>query len=350
MGEDLNIKRDVVMVGLGTTAPCYYRVMLPAMQLGCDWVGVVGAPPKLRWVTGGVRGESKMPDFVDDYSIVVLQQPAGKLWMDFVETMQGLGKKVVVEVDDYLHGIKGREDHQFQHAFDDKMILGWEEILRKADGVICSTEYILKKYRKFNENIYLCPNGIDLRRYALTRRENDTVNIGWAGATGHTNTIMPWINQLLGVMQVKPETTFISIGQPFADAIRPHVGDQRAISVPWAAIEQYPSAMSMMDIALAPAGGGGWYLGKSDLRWLEAGALGIPIIARSRIYREIEEGVTGFLAESPQVMVEKLMALIGDKNLRTTVGRQAQEHIRKHRSIEKMSENWEDALRKIDRQ
>lgn len=335
------------MVGIGTTAPCYYRIMLPAMQLGCDWAGVNGIPPKLHWVTGSVKGDSKMPDLIDDYKVVILQQPSGGSWVATIAAMQERGKKVVFEVDDYLHGVGKREDHAYAQFFDQRALLLFEDSMRASDALIVSTDYIAAKYKKFNPNIYVCRNGIDLKRYDLTRPKRETVNIGWAGATGHVKSMMPWLNHVNAVMQQKPETTFISIGMPFADALKPFVGDDRAITIPWAAIEQYPSAMSMMDIALAPAGSGGWYKGKSDLRWLEASALGIPIIARPTVYPEIEHEVTGFHATSPLEMVEYLMALIGDAGLRDRIGAAAKEYVTEHRRIEVMAESWRDAVRAI---
>lgn len=341
----IDIQKDVCMVGIGTSAPCYYRVMLPAMRMKCDWTGITGFPPSLHWVTGSVRGESKLPDLLDDYKVVVLQQPHGESWEKTIEAMQERGVKVIFEVDDYLHGIQKLEDHDFAAAYDDRALMLYEVCMRKCDAVICSTEYIAKRYKKFNPNIYVCPNGIDLRRYALTRPKRETVNIGWAGATGHVKAMVPWLNGVAGVMEAKPETTFISIGLRFADALS-HFGD-RALAIPWAAIEQYPAAMTMFDIALAPAGGGAWYKGKSDLRWLEAGALGIPIIARPSVYPEIEHGVTGFHATDPQTMVEHLMGLIGDAGLRERVGIAAKEYIEEHRSIEVMVGYWEDAIRAV---
>lgn len=335
------------MIGIGTTAPCYYRVMLPAMQLGCDWAGVNGIPPKLHWVTGAVEGDSKMPDLIDKYKVVVLQQPAGGSWVKTIEAMQERGKKVVFEVDDYLHGINKREDHEFAHAFDQRALLLFEDSMRACDALIVSTDYIGRKYKKYNPNVYVCRNGIDLNRYDLTKPKRKTVNIGWAGATGHAKSMMPWLNNINAIMQQKPETTFVSIGMPFANSLRPFVGAERAITIPWCAIEQYPSAMTMFDIALAPGGGGGWYRGKSDLRWLEASALGIPIIARPTVYPEIENEVTGFHATSPQEMVQYLMALIGDRTLRETVGAAAKEYVVANRRIEVMADQWRDALRAI---
>ena len=41
--------------------------------------------------------------------------------------------------------------------------------MRIVDGVICSTEFLARRYRKFNERQWVCPNGIDLKRYAYAR-------------------------------------------------------------------------------------------------------------------------------------------------------------------------------------
>lgn len=345
--SELNPKEDVCFLGLGTSAPCYYRVMLPAMALKADWSGVSGYPPKLWYETGSVKGESKLPDLIDDYKVIVIQQPKGESWEKMIGALQEHGKKVVFEVDDYLHGVNERKDHGFKDSFDNRALVLYERCMRMCDAMIVSTEYIARKYKKFNPNIYVCQNGIDLKRYALTRPKRDTVNIGWAGATGHLDAIRPWITQVYHLMMQREEVCFISIGQNFADGLKPHVGEERAISIPFCAIEQYPSAMSMIDIALAPGGGGGWYKGKSDLRWLEASALGIPIIAREMIYPEIEHGVTGFHATAPHEIVPILMDLLNDPALRQRIGDQAKEYVTEHRSHTTMSEVWADALQAI---
>jgi glycosyltransferase involved in cell wall biosynthesis len=92
--------------------------------------------------------------------------------------------------------------------------------------------------------------------------------------------------------------------------------------------------MADFDVALAPAGRGGFFRGKSDLRWLEAGALGIPVIADPAVYPEIEHGVTGFHAETPAEMRSILLELIADAALRAGVGRAARDHVAAHRRIE----------------
>lgn len=317
------------------------------MALGCDWVGVSGSPQKLHYITGLVGKESKMPDMLNDYKVVVLQQVVGEGWLTAIKAMQENGVRVLYEIDDYIHGIKHLDDHDFAKHFDNAHLWEAEQAMKRCDGVICSTDYIAKQYRHFNKRAVVCQNGIDLRRYELTKPDRSTVNIGWAGATGHQKALTPWLQQVAAIMRIKPQTMFVSIGQPFAVAFQEHFGPERAMAVPFAAIEQYPAAMTMLDIALAPMGSGGWWRGKSDLRWLEAGALGIPIIASRALYPEITDGVDGYAVSNPMEAAEKLMRLVNDAELRTEIGQQAKKTIAETRSIQAVAPQWERVFREV---
>lgn len=351
MSEKLDIAHDVVFIGLGASPVCYYRVMLPAMALGADWIGLAGEPPNVSWQTGLAKDDndvpqSGMPDLTR-YKIVVIQQPMGPGWVKLIKALQENGAKVIFEVDDYLHGIKHLDDHDWQKSFDNQALNHFEAAMKTCDALIASTEWIRGNYSHFNKKAYLCRNGIDLGRYDLTRPKRDTVNVGWAGGTGHMKAIIPWLQQVAEAMRMNPAINFVSIGQQFADGFKKHFGEERAISVPWAAIEQYPSAMAMFDIALAPGGSGGWWRGKSDLRWLEAGALGIPTIANPAIYPEIKDGETGLFARNPNEVQEKLYALVNDAGLRETIGTQARAYIRENRSMKTMREQWAGVFAEI---
>lgn len=336
-------KNDVLFCGMGQTPICYYRVLLPAMALGADWVGVGGDPPDLVRATGLVKKKSIMPDF-SSYKVVVLQQPASKAWREFIKKLRDVGVVVIFEVDDYVHGIAHLDQHDYKAAFDKKHLWEMEQTMKVCDALIASTEWIKGNYSHFNRRTYLCRNGIDLRRYELTKPRRESVNIGWAGATGHLKAVVPWFQQVAAIMRMRENVNFISIGQNFAAAFQQYFPDERAIAIPWSQVEQYPAAMTMFDIALAPAAGGGWWRGKSDLRWLEAGALGIPIVADPRVYPEVEDGVTGFTAVNPMEAAEKILALADGEKLRTSIGQNARRHVREKRSIDVMAKQWLDVF------
>lgn len=338
---------DVCFVGLGNSAQAYYRCMLPAMELGCDWCGVFGEPPKLRWATGMAKGQSRMP-VLGEYKIVVLQQVAGKEWVNVIKLLQDRGVIVVYETDDYVHGIKNMKgEHDYADVFDNTVISEMEACMKACDALIASTEWIAGNYSHFNKNAYICMNGIDPARYDLTIPERATVNIGWAGGTGHNKVVIPWFQEAAKVMRERPFTCFISIGQNFGLAFEKWFGKERALAVPWAAVEQYPGAMTMFDVALAPGGSNGFFRGKSDLRWLEAGVLGIPTIANPMIYPEIEDAVTGYHAKSPAGVTGVLRALVDDPALRAKVGGAAKEFILGSRTVEHMAPQWEAVFEEL---
>ena len=68
---------------------------------------------------------------------------------------------------------------------------------------------------------------------------------------------------------------------------------------------------------------------KSEIKFMEAGALGIPTVAaKNRTYSEtIEDGIDGFLAATPEEWQEKLERLIRDNNLRLTMGEKARRKV-----------------------
>lgn len=331
-----------LFIGLGATPLAWYRAFLPALYLGQDWIGVGDKPPKLRFMTGLVGGKTAVPNYLD-YEVIVVQQPRGRGWLKLIRGLQERGVKVVVEIDDYVQAIRRMEDHDFRQNFSKDDLADLELNMRAADGLIVSTEFLARRYRKFNTNVWLCENGLDTARYRLTRPPRDTVNVGWAGGTGHINAAIPWLRVLPTLMAKHDHTTFVSIGQNFADALKER-WPTRAISIPWTMIETYPGAMTMFDIALAPAGRSNFFRGKSDLRWIEAGALGIPVIADPTVYPKIENGVTGFHASSPAEVYELLNVLVTDEDLRRRVGDAARQYVLDERDMTVASGQWATAL------
>jgi glycosyltransferase involved in cell wall biosynthesis len=331
---------DILFVGVGKSSVLWYRCALPAMALGADWIGVRGRPPGPQVVTGEVRGPSMIPRF-ENYRVVIFQQVYGREWLAQINSLRERKIKVLYEIDDYLHGVSGQTHHGYAKHFTKQRLQGHELCMRACDGIICSTDYIARRYAKFNRSVYVCAVGLDVARYALTRPERPTVNVLWAGATGHLAILLPWLNAMLPVFKEHANTCFVSVGNPqLATAVGQLIGSERAIGIPFCPIECYPAAMMMGDIALAPAGKTAWYRGKSDLRWLEASALGIPVIADPVIYPEIEHGVTGFHAATPPQMADILRTLIVDGELRERVGEAAREHVLARRTSEIAATQW----------
>jgi hypothetical protein len=331
-----------LFIGISNGAVAWYRCALPATVLGCHWVGVRGEPtaPEIR--SGDVPSDFTWAD-VPSYEVIVVQQVRGRGWLKAIREWQAAGVTVLYEVDDWLHGVR-RLEHAHADKLDRATVATYELCMRAADGIICSTDWLARRYRPLNRRTWTCRNGIDLVRYQFTRPVRDHVGIGWSGGTGHKAAVRPWLEQVGHVMRQRADTRFISVGQPFAHWLEPEFGD-RTLAIPFTAMEVYPAAMTHYDIALAPAGKSDYFKGKSDLRWLEAAALSLPCIADPDVYPEIEHGVTGFHASTPAEAGEILRELVDDAALRERVGAAAHEYVVEHRTAQVAAQSWAEVLR-----
>jgi glycosyltransferase involved in cell wall biosynthesis len=331
---------DVLFVGRGPSVVSWYRTGMPAFNLGCDWMALEGKPPNLRMVASLKRG-GHVPSKLDRYKIVILQQVAGSEWLREIRRLQNKGVKVVYEVDDYLHGVRKVKSHRAREAFSKKRLAEFELCMRVCDAIIVSTQRLKRLYGKFNPHVYVCRNFIEERRYRFELPERKMINIGWAGGEGHLEAVQAWLPAIGAILEEYPETRFVSMGLPVADLLDRH---EQAISLPFISIENFPAALTNFDLAIAPAGRGAFYAAKSDLRWLETGALGIPLVADPFVYGDLEHDVTGIVAETAGDVVEGLKLLIEDADKRKKISENVRKHVLEERSIEPGVSQWENVF------
>lgn len=346
MSEHKTIR--TLFVGLGNSRVCYYRVVLPAMYIGSDWMGLVGKPPRTAVATSYVQGQTKLARF-EDYDVCVLQQARGSGWFKIINNLREQGKVVLYECDDYVHGIRKSNDHDFKQYFDKDSLKEMELCMRAADGMICSTEYIARRYRGLAGRTWVCENGLDMGRYRLTRPPRGdlagkpSVTLMWSGATGHARGTEQWMAMVGRVMDDYPHVCFASIGQGFGEYFREKFA-ARSISIPFAALETYPAAMMLGDIALAPAGQSSWYRAKSGLRAMEAAALGIPVVADLHYDGEVEHAQTGFVATDVRDAEEHVRWLVENDDQRELMGARARQHAEENFDMRHRREAWKETI------
>jgi len=335
---------DVLFLGKGSQAVSWYRTAMPSMYLGTDWMGILGEPPDLK----SQATLKRRPDVwsnPEDYKVVVIQQVKGEAWTKKILELRARGIKVIYENDDYLRGLAEIESHQNREWFQ-KYAKDYEMCMAACDAMIVSTDWLAERYGEFNKNVYVCRNGIESKRYAQFKLpERTSYNVGWAGGMGHKETASTWIPAIVNLLDEYEDMRFISLGLPLADLIpdRP----SQSVSLPWASIENFPAALTNFDVALAPAGKTDFFAAKSDLRWLETGALGIPLIADPFVYKDIEHGKTGMLASTPAEAEDCIRQIVEDPGLYQKISRNVQKKIQDERTIEVMIQQWENVFRAV---
>ncbi|MEA2154213.1 MAG: hypothetical protein QOE11_353 [Solirubrobacteraceae bacterium] len=337
---------DTLFVGKAGSGICWYRCTLPAMALGLDWVSVAGDPPQAAVRTGLTREPVGLAD-LSRYEVVVLQQPFATGWKQVIRDLKAAGTTVLFEIDDYVHAVRKMHSHELQKYFTKELLASAECNMRLADGVICSTPYLARRYTSLHRRIWVCTNGLDLARYDLEPPPRDGVTIGWAGGIGHDEAVRAWLPAVAEVLRARPQARFVTVGAPFAQLLEREFGAERCQSVPGAPLEMYPAAMTRFDISIAPAAHNKLYRGKSDLRWLESSALGTPVVCDPFTYAGVEDGVTGFHARTGAEVRDALIALVDDPALRSRVGEAARAHVREHRSATVAAQQWARVLREV---
>jgi glycosyltransferase involved in cell wall biosynthesis len=156
-----------------------------------------------------------------------------------------------------------------------------------------------------------------------------------------------WLPAVAAVLRARSDVRFSTVGSAFADELVDEFGPERCRSLPFAPLEMYPASMSTFDVALAPSGNNNLFRGKSDLRWLEASALGIPVVGDPAVYGELEDGVTGLAASTPEEAEQAILALVDDADRRRALGAAARAYVAEHRRIEVVAERWAEVLREV---
>jgi glycosyltransferase involved in cell wall biosynthesis len=337
-----------VFLGLGASVVSYYRCFLPALTLGAEYATWGALPDNTVVLTGGLGNPPPSMEELPSYEVVIVQYASGKTWLQTMRKLQAQGVTVLYEIDDYFQSARKSKTHEMAHRFGAERIRDLEMAMRASDGIICSTDYIARRYRSFNARTWTCQNGIDLNRYEGPKPERGgMVTIGWAGGVGHKASLARWEPAIRNVMRARENVRFVSIGHAAAAAFMEEFGRERAIAYPTAAIEVYPAGMKLFDVSIAPSAENNQFRGKSDLRWLETAALGIPLVAHPEVYPEIEDGVTGVHARSIDEVEAALLRLVDDAEERDRIGRAAHQDVTENRRIQVAAQSWADVLREV---
>ncbi|HEX5353521.1 MAG TPA: glycosyltransferase [Rhodanobacteraceae bacterium] len=179
----------------------------------------------------------------------------------------------VYELDDYLPNLPLKSVHRDQMPRD---IL---RTLRKAvaltDRFVVSTEPLAEQFAGFHGDIRVVLNRLPVDWWgslSSERRQSPKPRVGWAGGSGHRGDLELIVDV---VRDLADEVEWIFFGL-CPDKLRPYVHEVHD-GVP---IGEYPAALAALnlDLALAPLEDNTFNACKSNLRLLEYGACGFPVV------------------------------------------------------------------------
>lgn len=225
------------------------------------------------------------------------------------------------------------------------------EQFSNADAMIVSTPYLLGVYRDFCENIYTVENSLDFRVWdCLKRRPRSGITIGWAGGASHAEDLRLVEGTVKRILSEHRNVRFDFIhGAPEFLKNIPGVECVKKFS----RIDKYPGflASRSFDIGIAPLVDNAFNRGKSNLRWLEYSGLGIPCVASNvgHFKETLQHGEDALLVDNsnPDGFYAALKMLIENRDMRTAIGRRANDRARRDFNVDKNVFAYERILREI---
>lgn len=179
----------------------------------------------------------------------------------------------VFELDDLLTNLPLKSIHRPNIPRDVGQRL--RRALASCERLVVSTEPLAKAYGSMCDQVVVLPNRLERGRWQGLReqpRNEGRTRVGWAGALGHLGDLEMMASV---VEETAKDVDWIFFGM-CPDALRPFVKEFHD----WVPISEYPAKLASLgiDLGVAPLELNPFNEAKSNLRLLEYGALGIPVI------------------------------------------------------------------------
>lgn len=229
--------------------------------------------------------------------------------------------RLVIDMDDRLDAITRHNDwHRVNAAWRHNLYA-----LEVADAITVTTEDLAWWVRSdlgMRCEVHVVPNRVPPNFYRPMMHERLTV--GLIGAPQHQQDWNAIARPVQRIVDLFPNIRLLVVGgQPPAGV---HGANVEARG--WQEWELYRSSVGEVDIALCPLQDTRFNWGRSPLKWVEFGSIGVPCIVSPTVFgRVVRDGDDAFVARAEADWFGLVAALIEDEDLRRRIGQAAKRRI-----------------------
>lgn len=268
--------------------------------------------------------------------------------LDLLERMKAQGVKIVVDWDDFF---ELDPSHYLYSAFSATDFVGQAiAYLKLADVVTVTTELLAAKLRPYHKNIVVIRNSLpfDKSQFTLSPNKTSSTPVVWAGGASHAG-------DLQAVAWALEDNSLLTLAG-YEDINKVAVGSHKETSAKeWlkikasfegvnlvnavADIKNYMQVYDGHRFAIAPLMDNKFNSCKSNLKILEAGAKGLPIIC-SRVlpyYNPIDEPFVDYASKTWE-WEQELNRYLNNPSYCEDRGAALAEHVRLHYSLDDANE------------
>lgn len=240
---------------------------------------------------------------------------------------------IVYSIDDLLTDMPAASSLRAGVPADSRSYLA--RTLQYCDRLVVSTPFLAEAYGHLAREVRIVPNRLEREVWMTLKTRRGTgqrPRIGWAGGTAHTGDLL-LIAEVVAATANEADWVFMGM---CPDALRPYVKEFH----PFTSFDQYPQRLAALDldIAVAPLEQIPFNRGKSNLRLLEYGALGIPVVCTDiDPYRDSPACKVANLAPS---WIEALRARIHDPDAAAREGATMRQWVQEDYILEDFLDEW----------
>lgn len=316
----------------------HYRIALPLWGLQNRGHDVMGWRPDI-------------PPLAAAKADVIIGQ---RVWRTYVSAAwqmlaTEMNKRLVFEIDDdlfHVHPSNARAYNMYSNHLVQARLARNAAV---AKAVFVSTEPLAEVMRQHNDRVFVLPNCVVQRLIDETTYHcDDTFVVGWAGSGTHALDFGEIAGALHSFQRRHPAALFHTIGGNYLQGVG--INKYKVKVTKWKTnVWDYYKSINF-DVCVIPLANDVFNHCKSDIKFVEMAALGIPVIASDvGPYRaSIVHGKTGFLASRRGDWSHYLNMLAADPGLRAEISANAKQWART-RTIESNTWRWEQALGEVMR-
>ena len=312
---------------------CWYRMLLPAQGMG--------------WLGHDVRCDTALTgDWQSSADCIVGSRVArpgpSQLW----RTLKTQGTRLVLDLDDDYWHIDPLNEAAHQE-WTPRLLDALATNMGLADVVTVVTEPLAQSMRQHTDTpIRVIPNALPAQLMGNVRDYGKRpLRIGWAG-TASTVHDLPQAAHALRKIAARPDVQVRLVGVDQNQAIRAGAKHPNIGTFGWVKQADYLSVVNTFDIWVAPYRNTPFNRAKFPTKALEAGMLGIPLIASAiEPYADwIEHGKTGLLVEREHEWTRLLRQLVEDDDLREQIGMASRSRGAQN-ILQQVNQQWETVCR-----
>jgi glycosyltransferase involved in cell wall biosynthesis len=342
---------------------CYYvRCLLPLIYNG--WDGHKTSE------YGQVAEGNQMAKGALAADIVVFQRPSEWQKVAVLPLLKKAGKKIVFDNDDtYKENagiptkVRGKNHKKILKNINKNL----DTFIKNADLVTTTTEFLADEYRKLNPKVIVLPNCVDPDDWEEPlKNETDKVRIGLVGSVLVNQEYKPII-PLLREIDKRDDTQLVILGlpkdypkdSPVKKAYNVEIDFWRRFKnidwQQWVPHREHNDKLNelRLDMMLIPRNDSYFNRCKSNIKFLEASMLEIPVIAqgfsdgKSPYQVNPQDKEHMLIAEKKSDWKKWVDYLIKNPDIRKDMGKRAKQYVIENYNIQNKYELWEKAYNTI---